>query len=71
MALMSTPTKTSLVALGPAVDLAGGQLLARPVLAQDEDVGVGPGDLVDRGEDVRHGRAPAQEVAGRAGRGRR
>ena len=42
-------------AQGAAVDLAGDQLLARAVLAQDQDVGVGGRDLLDGAEHLLHG----------------
>ena len=48
-----------------AVELAGDELLARPVLAEDQDVGVRRGDLLDGGEDGLHGRAAADEIVER------
>ena len=57
---MSTPTKIVPWPAGLAMELARDQLLARPVLAEDEDVGLGPGDLLDDREDLFHGRARAR-----------
>jgi hypothetical protein len=37
------------------MDRPGDHLLARPRLARDEDAGHEPGDVLDRGEDFKHG----------------
>ena len=48
---------------GPGVvDGAGDELLARPVLAVDVDVGVGPCSLLGRLDHVAHGRGAADQV---------
>ena len=44
------------------VDGAGDQLLAGAGLAQHEDVGLGPGGLLDKVEDARHGLAAADDA---------